>query len=183
MTVNLANYDRRGYRPGAGLLKRTAWYITNAMLFNSWLLPLSGIKCSILRLFGAKIGNGVVIKPRVNIKYPWHLSVDSHVWIGEGVWIDNLARVTLESNSCLSQESLLLTGNHDYKDPAFGLMIEEIRIEEGAWVGARCVVCPGVTLARASVLTAGSVLQKSSMPNGIYQGIPAIRIRERGMAE
>jgi putative colanic acid biosynthesis acetyltransferase WcaF len=181
MTTNLANYDRRGYRPGAGLLKRTAWYITNAMLFNSWLLPLSGVKCSILRWFGAKVGDGVVIKPRTNIKYPWHLVVGNHVWIGEGVWIDNLASVTLESNSCLSQEALLLTGNHDYKDPAFGLIIKEIRIEEGAWVGARCVVCPGVTLARSSVLTAGSVLQKSSMPDGIYQGCPAIRIRERRM--
>ncbi len=182
MKVNLANYDNRGYDPGAGTLKRVIWYVVNAILFHSWLFPGSGLKCAVLRLFGARVGRSVRIKPRVNIKYPWHLVVGDNVWIGEGVWIDNLTWVRLESNVCLSQEALLLTGNHDYKDPSFGLIVGEIVIEEGAWVGARATVCPGVRLGRQSVLAVGSVLQKSVGENGIYRGNPAELVRERVIA-
>lgn len=182
MNVNLANYDNRGYKPGAGVLKRILWYWMNAVLFHSWLFPASGLKCLILRLFGASVGKHVRIKPRVNIKYPWYLVVGDNVWIGEGVWIDNLTWVRLESNVCLSQDACLLTGNHDYKDPSFGLVVGEILIEDGAWVGARATVCPGVRLGRQSVLTVGSVLQKSGKENGIYRGNPAELIRERAIS-
>ena len=60
---------------------------------RSW-FPISGFKRFLLRLFGAKIGKGVVIKPCVNIKYPWKLRIGNYVWIGENVWIDNLDTVT-----------------------------------------------------------------------------------------
>ena len=56
-----------------------------------------------MRLFGASVGKGVIINPRVNIKYPWKLVIGSNVWIGEKVWIDNLADVTIGDNVCLSQ--------------------------------------------------------------------------------
>lgn len=179
MKVNLSNYHNRGYDPGAGILKCILWYVVNAVLFHTWLFPGSSLKCMVLRLFGARVGEGVRIKPRVNIKYPWFLVVGDNVWIGEGVWIDNLTWVRLESNVCLSQEAFLLTGNHDYKDPSFGLILGEILIEEGAWIGARTIICPGVRLGRQSVLTVGSVLQKSVGENGIYRGNPAVFIRDR----
>ncbi|MBI3441916.1 MAG: colanic acid biosynthesis acetyltransferase WcaF, partial [Proteobacteria bacterium] len=97
MNVNLGAYDNRGYDPGAGRLKRSLWYVVNAMLFHSWLFPGSAFKCTVLRLFGASVGKDVRIKPRVNIKYPWYLIVGDNVWIGEGVWIDNLTWVKLGS--------------------------------------------------------------------------------------
>ena len=183
MSVNLARYDNRGYYPGAGAIKRIVWYVVNALVFNSWLLPLSHVKCVILRLFGASVGSGVVIKPRVNIKYPWYLSVGDHTWIGEGAWIDNLAWVRVGANVCISQEAYLLTGNHDYKDSAFGLITGEIILEEGAWVGARSIVCPGVHMGRESILAVASVLSKNARPNGIYRGNPAEWIRERTLLD
>lgn len=179
MSMNLAQYDKRGYDPGGGPCKRGLWYVVNAVLFNSWLWPGSGLKVSILRRFGAKVGVGVVIKPRVNIKFPWHLTVGDYVWIGEGVWIDNLVKVAIGSNVCLSQEAYLLTGNHDYKDPAFGLVLGEIEIREGAWIGARAMVCPGVCVKESTVLTAGSVLRSDSEVAGVYSGMPAARVRRR----
>jgi putative colanic acid biosynthesis acetyltransferase WcaF len=102
-----------------------------------------------------------------------------NVWLGENVWIDNLARVTLGSNVCISQGAYLLTGNHDYKDAAFGLIIGEITIEDGVWVGAQAVVCPGVCIGKNSVLTVGSVLSKDAQPNGIYRGNNAEWVRDR----
>src|SRR3990167_3886547 len=109
MPVNLAQYNNKHFHPGAGLIKRLLWYGVNAVLINSWLWPESRLKCVVLRVFGAKVGKGVVLKPRVNIKYPWHLQLGDHVWIGEGVWIDNLVPVRIGSHVCLSQDAFLLT--------------------------------------------------------------------------
>jgi len=181
--MNLAHYDNSAYDPGAGIAKRTLWYIVNALLFHSWLWPESRFKRAVLRAFGARVGDNVVIKPRVNIKYPWNLQLGDHVWLGEGVWIDSLAPVRIASNVCLSQEAYLLTGNHNYKDPAFGLVVEEIRIEDGVWIGARAMVCPGVHVRRNTVLTVGSVLHSDSVEGGIYRGNPAQLVRQRRIAQ
>ncbi len=132
-----------------------------------------------LRLFGANIGKGVLIKPGVNIKYPWFLEIGDHCWIGENAWIDNLAKVTLGAHVCISQGAYLLTGNHDYGKPGFDLIVKEIIIEDGVWIGARSVICAGVTCKSQAVLSAGAVATKDLEANSIYQGNPAVKIRDR----
>lgn len=160
---------------------RVIWYFVNQLIFNNGMLPLNGLKVVILRLFGARIGSGVVIKPSVNIKYPWRLAIGDHVWIGENVWIDNLAQVTIGSHSCLSQGCLLICGNHDYKSPTFDLMTGEIYLEEGVWIGTRAVVCPGVMAGSHSVLSAGSVASSALQAGIIYRGNPAMPVKTREM--
>ena len=179
MSVELRNYDSRGYSAGAGISKRALWYVVNALFFHSWLHLGSPFKRALLRFFGARIGARVVIKPRVNIKYPWHLEIADDVWIGEGVWLDNLVRISIASNVCVSQGAFLLTGNHDYTDPAFGLIVKPIIVEEGAWVGAQAIVCPGVKVGRCAVVTVGSVLTQDAAPSGIYAGNPARSVKSR----
>lgn len=142
-------------------------------------MPISGVKCLILKLFGAKIGKGVVIKPGVSVKYPWLLKVGDYSWIGEDVWIDNLAQVTIGSNCCISQGAMLLCGNHNYKLPTFDLIVKPIIIKNGAWVGAKSTVCPGVTIHEEAMLSVGSIATKDLQANCIYQGNPAIYARER----
>jgi len=179
ITVKLSEFDNSWFDPGGGIFKRFIWYWVNALLFDSCLLPLSGPKCFILRLFGASVGNNVTLKPSIRIKYPWHLKIGDNVWIGEGVWVDCLANVEIGNDVCISQDAYLLTGNHDYKDVKFGLVIGEIKIHDGAWLGARSITCPGTTVSRNAVLTAGSVLQKDAEANGIYRGNPAEYVRTR----
>ena len=94
-----------------------------------------------LKIFGAKIGSGVILKPGINIKYPWHLKIGDNCWIGENVWIDNLSQVTIKSDVCLSQGAMLLCGNHNYKRATFDLVLEPIIIESGAWLGAKTIIC------------------------------------------
>ena len=152
MKTCLSLYNNSWYNPGEGLFKRLIWYIANVLFLLNPLNPFSGIKIRILRLFGAKIGKGVNIKPGVNIKYPWLLEIGDYTWIGENVWIDNLATVQIGSNVCISQGAMLLCGNHNYKKATFDLIIGNITLEDGSWVGAQSVVCPGVTLHSHSVL-------------------------------
>ena len=143
----------------------------------------SGLKVFWLRVFGAELGKGVVIKPRVTIKYPWKLKVGANCWIGEGVWIDNLDQVTLEANVCISQGALLLCGNHNYKRVGFDLMVAPIYLKEGSWVGAKSSVAPGVTLESHAVLSLGSVATENLEAYAIYAGNPAVKIKDRNFID
>ena len=176
---DLSSFENSWYNPGGGVIKRTLWYFTNILFFINPLNPVISLKVRILRMFGAKIGNNVCIKPSVNIKYPWNLTIGDNVWVGENVWIDNLAKVTIRDNVCISQGALLLCGNHNYKKTTFDLIVGEINIEEGAWVGAKSTVCPGVTLHSHSILAVGSIATKDIEPYCIYQGNPAKKVRDR----
>lgn len=171
--VNLAFYDNSWYNPGAGVVKRFIWFIMNALFFINPLNPSSAIKVFLLRLFGASVGKGVVIKPAVNIKYPWHLNIGNYVWIGEKVWIDSLTTIIIEDNVTISQGAMLQTGSHDYTKTGFDLMVAKISLGEGVWIGAKAVVCPGVVCGSHSVLAAGSTATYSLEPYTIYQGNPA----------
>ena len=181
MNTDLSHYDNSWYNPGGGAIKRLVWYFTNVLFFINPLNPISKLKIYLLRLFGAKIGTGVNIKPCVNIKYPWRLEIGDYTWIGENVWIDNLAQVKIGSNVCISQGAMLLCGNHNYKKPTFDLMIGEITLEDGSWVGAQSVVCPGVTLHTHAILGVSSVAHHDLEAYGVYQGNPAVKVRERVM--
>lgn len=164
---------------GASKLKQLLWYMVNTIFFKSSFSIISGIKIFLLRLFGCKIGKGVVIKPCVNIKYPWKLSVGDYSWIGEEVWIDNLCEVTIGNSVTLSQGAMLLTGNHDYKLESFDLILKSIKLEDGVWIGAKAVVCPGVVCESHAVLTVASVAVKNLEAYGIYQGNPAQFLKQR----
>ena len=102
--TDLSKYDNSWYNTGGNVLKRLLWYFCNILFIKNEWNPSSVIKVYVLRVFGAKIGRGVVIKPCVNIKYPWNLEIGDNTWIGEDVWIDNLVPVylTLDESSNVS---------------------------------------------------------------------------------
>ena len=181
MNTDLSKFNNSWYRPGRGFFVRLLWHFTNALFLQNPLNPSSGLKKVLLRLFGAKIGQGVVLKPSINIKYPWNLEICEHSWIGEGVWLDSLAKISIGNNCCISQGVYFCTGNHDWSDPAFGLVVKPIVIEDGAWVGARATVLPGVTVKSHAIVSAGSVLSKDAEAFTIYVGNPAQPSKERKM--
>jgi putative colanic acid biosynthesis acetyltransferase WcaF len=177
--VDLSRYDNTNYSPGRGFLIRTIWHYVNALFLQTPLNPSSGLKKRLLRLFGARIGSGVVLKPSINIKYPWNLTIGDHVWIGEHVWLDSLAQITLGDNVCISQGAYLCSGSHDNSDSLFRPLIEPITIEDGAWIGAKAIILPGVTVRSHSVIAAGSVIMRDTEPYMVYSGNPAIIVSER----
>lgn len=177
--VDLKTFTADQFNKGAGFIKQTLWYFTNAIFVRASWNPFMGIKIALLKAFGAKIGKNLVIKNNVCIKFPWKLSIGDNVWLGEYVWIDNLDYVTIGNNVCISQGALLLTGNHDYTCSSFDYRNAPIVIENGAWIGAKCIVCPGVTVHSHAILTVGSIATKDMEEYTIYKGNPAIKIRDR----
>ncbi len=177
--MDLSSFDNSWYSPGRNLLIRTLWYFAGAPLVRCAFLPWSSIRRFLLRCFGAKVGRGVVLQHSVRVKYPWHLSIGDFSWIGENVWIDNLVEVRIGAHVCVSQGAYLCTGNHDWSDPSFGLQVRPIALEDGSWVGAHALICPGVTIARCGVAAAGSVITKSVPAFEIHSGNPARLVKKR----
>jgi putative colanic acid biosynthesis acetyltransferase WcaF len=179
MIVDLSKFNNTWFKPGMNYITRTIWYFMNAFFLQFPLNPSSNLKIIILKLFGARIGEGVVLKPSINVKYPWNLEIGNYTWVGEGTWLDSLDKIKLGNNCCISQGVYFCTGNHDWTDPAFGLIVKPISVEDGAWVGARATVLPGVTVKSHSIVTAGSVIAKDTEAYGIYVGNPAVKVKER----
>lgn len=181
--VDLSSYRNPEFDRGNPRWKEFCWILVSALFFQNPLSLWNGLKIWWLRRFGAKVGRGVLIKPGVQIKFPWRLSIGDHSWIGEHVWIDNLAPVSIGPHVCISQGAFILTGNHNYKKTTFDLMVLPVTIEEGAWVGAKAVVCPGVCVATQAILSAGSVATTGNLSAfGIYQGNPAVWVRNRDIS-
>lgn len=171
--VDLGSFDNSEYDPGRGLLTRTLWYFLSLLVFESGWVPLRRPKSWLLRLFGAKVGIGLVVKPHVRIKYPWRLVMGDHCWIGQEAWIDNLADVQLGSHVCISQKAYICTGTHDYRRKTFDLIAAGVQVEDGAWLGAGCLVLGGVTVGAHAVVAAGGVVTKDVAPATIVAGNPA----------
>ena len=172
---DFSKFNNKEFNPG-NIILRITWYLVSLIFFKSSWFPFSFFKVFILRIFGAKIGKSVVIKPNVNIKYPWKLFLGNHVWIGENVWIDNLDEVKIGNNVCISQGAFLLCGNHNYKKESFDLITKPIKVENGVWIGAKSIVLPGVTAKSHSILSAGSVTSKNLEAYSIYKGNPAEKV-------
>ena len=178
MKVDLSKYTNERYKPGS-ILKRASWYFINMCFFKTLLPFPSSFKVRLLKLFGAKVGKNIVIKPNVNIKYPWYLEIGNNCWIGENVWIDNLTYIKIGNDVVLSQGAYLLTGSHDYKKETFDLILGKIILKDGVWIGAKAIVCPNVICYSHSVLAVGSVATKNLKEFGVYQGNPAVFKRKR----
>lgn len=172
------NFDTGGFHVGASGLKQFLWYFTYIFFFRSGVIPVSSVLVFILRLFGARIGKEVRIKPGIHIKYPWKLVIGNYSWLAD-CYIDNLDFVYIGDNCCISQQAMLITGNHNYRKTSFDLITAPITIEDGAWIGAAAKVCPGVKVHSHAVLTMCSVATKALAAYTIYQGNPAAKIKER----
>ena len=178
-SVDLTLTSNRGYRHARRLPVRMLWLAADALVMRNPLVTSYAVKRATLRLFGARIGRNVLVKPDVQIKCPWHLSIGDNAWIGERAWIDNFVDVRIGANACISQGAYLCTGNHDWSDPGMGRVVEPVVVEDGAWVGAFARIAPGVVVGREAVVTLGSVLVSDAVPRGVYAGNPAQLVHER----
>ncbi|MCP9915817.1 WcaF family extracellular polysaccharide biosynthesis acetyltransferase [Cyanobium sp. ATX 6F1] len=149
------------------------WFCAGSPLLAARWLPGSAWRVALLRAFGARLGRGCRIKPGLRVKYPWQLVVGQACWLGEAVWIDNLALVRLGDRVCLSQGAYLCTGNHDFRQPTFDLLLGPIELGDDVWIGARAVLAPGTRVGAGTVVALAAVASGVLEPGAIYAGHPA----------
>lgn len=174
----LDEFGNREFERGRSKVLEVLWLLSGNILVSSW-IPGSWHRKLLLRVFGAKVGVGAVIKPHVRIKFPWRLEIGDYSWIGEYVWLDNLAPIEIGNHCCISQDAYLCTGSHDWSLETFDLITKPIRIRDKAWIAARAIVGPGVTVGEGAVLTLGGVATRDLEPWRVHKGNPAAVVRER----
>lgn len=175
--IDLSGYTTGGFDRGASRLREAAWWAARCLFFQTPLPWPSALRVALLRMFGAHVGEGVVIRSQVNITFPWRFAIGDHSWIGEEVLILSLARVEIGANCCISQRAFLCTGSHDFASPAFTLRTEPIVIRDGSWIAAGAFVAPGVEIGPGSMVAAGAVVLKNVAPKTIVGGNPAVVIK------
>jgi len=136
------------------------WWLSSFLFFTNAFTPNS-IRRKILRAFGAKIGKGVIIRRGVRIHLPWNLEIGDNCWIGEEVWFINHEKVTIGSDVCISQRSIICSGGHDYRSISLEYDHKPIVIQNGAWICLDSKVLPGVEIGECSVVSAGEIARKS----------------------
>ena len=170
--------DLSRYRVPPGFRGRPAvvvqvWWLVQATLFACSPQVLYGWRNWLLRLFGARIGRGVIVRPSVRVTYPWKLTIGDRCQIGDGAELYTLAPITIGADVVVSQRAYLCTGSHDHRSPTFDIWAKPIVIEDQAWVAADVFVHPGVTVGFGAVVGARSTLLRDAEPCGLYVGNPA----------
>jgi putative colanic acid biosynthesis acetyltransferase WcaF len=160
MMIKLHRFKNKKIYDEKNFLLHILWFLINNLFFNSF-IPFNNLKIKILRVFGAKIGNNLIIKNYVKIKFPWKLVIGDNVWIGEEVWIDNISNVIIESNCCISQGVYICTASHNFKKETFDLITDSIIIGESSWIGAKSIILLGAKVPKNSFVKAGSIFKKS----------------------
>ena len=168
--IDLSRYDNSDFDRGAPRWKEALWVLLRTVFFQNAFPWPSRFRVALLRLFGAKIGDRVVIRALVNVTFPWRLVVGDDVWIGDEVLILSLATVTIESSVCLSQRAFLCTGSHDFRSPVFSLITRPITVRTGSWIAAQAFVAPGVEIGAGAVVGAGSVVLGNVAPGTLVGG-------------
>ncbi len=156
------------YDKGRGFTMQVLWVAVSTLVFTQVWCP-NGLRCAILRWFGAQIGKGVLIRHRVTVQWPWKLSVGDNSWIGTGSELLNLDDIVIGSDVCISQHVFLCAGSHDRSSPTFEFDNGPIVIKDGAWVCARSTVLRGVTIGANSVVGATSLVYRDIPPDCIVQ--------------
>jgi putative colanic acid biosynthesis acetyltransferase WcaF len=172
-------FDKSQFDRGKPRVVEVAWYATKVLFFlSAWPWP-TAIKSKLLRAFGSEVGVGLVIRPRVNIHFPWKLKIGDHCWIGERTEILNMANVTLEDHATLSHDVFLAAAGHDSSSASMAYKNRPIRIGRSAWVTTRAFIGPGVTVGEGAAIGAGAVVLQDVEPNSVMVGNPAVPVAIR----
>jgi putative colanic acid biosynthesis acetyltransferase WcaF len=176
--IQLRDYDNSDFDRGAPRWMEALWVILKIIFFlNAFPWP-SALRAALLRLFGAKIGERVVIRSGVHITFPWYVEIGDDVWLGEEAWLLSLAPIVIERDVCISQRVILCAGSHDFRKSTFDLVTRPITVRRGCWIAVQAFVAAGVEIGEGSLVSAGSVVLDTVPPRSLVRGNPAVVVKE-----
>jgi putative colanic acid biosynthesis acetyltransferase WcaF len=170
---SLAARRGRPYDKGRGFIPQALWVAVSTLIFTQVWCP-NRLRCALLRWFGGKVGQGVLIKHRVRVHWPWKLSIGNDSWVGTDAELYNVDNIVIGSDVCISQHVYLCTGSHDRRSPSFEFDNGPIVVEDGVWLCTRSTVLRGVTVGANSIVSATALVTSDVPPNSIVRPPPAI---------
>lgn len=160
--------------------------VVTALIF---LLPrykvMNAAKSLYLRIvWRASIGRRVVYYSGVRLMSGRNLSVGDDVDFATGVLVTTDGGVSIGDRVLIGYGTRIISGNHNIPENRGrifngGHTRVPISIGNDVWIGASCVVLPGVTIGEGAVVAAGSVVTRDVEPFCIVAGVPARILRRR----
>lgn len=142
------------------MLRVISWF-TFFRFFVAFSFVPNFVKILILRFHGAKLGSRILFRRDFRVHFPWNLEIGDDCWIGEEVWFINHEKITIGSDVCISQRSIICSGGHDYRSASLEYAHKPVEIKDGAWICLDAKVLPGVIIGECSVVSAGEIARKS----------------------
>lgn len=182
MKKTKARFDLMRQKTPEGFRGRSAlyvllWWAVQRYIFAFVPQPFYAVRRQILRVFGASIGTGVLIRSSVRITYPWKVTIGEYSQIGDHVELYSLGSIVIGSNTVVSQKSYLCAGTHDYQDETFPLVAKPVNIQSNCWLAADVFVHPGCNITSGTIISARSTVCASIEIPGLYAGNPAKFLR------
>ena len=167
-----------GFR-GASAFKVQLWWGVQATLFGLSPQFMYGWRRYLLKLFGAKVGKGVLVRPTAKVTYPWKVKIEDFAWVGDDVVLYSLGEIEIHAHAVVSQSSYLCAADHDYTQPDFPIRSRKITIGQQAWVAADVFVAPGVTIGAGAIIGARSSVFKDMPADMVCFGYPCVAVKKR----
>ena len=164
-------------------LARVVWGVVVFVFFRYTPNPLHAWRALLLRLFGAKVGRGVHVYPRVSIWAPWNLELGDECGVANGAILYSMGKIMIGRRAVVSQGAHLCAGTHDYAEPGFPLVTMPITIGDHAWIAADAFVHPGVSIGDGAVIGARAVVTNDMPEWMVCTGHPCKPVKERKMSE
>ena len=158
------------------------WWLVQSTLFHGSPQFAYGFRRWLLRVFGARVGPGVLLRPSVSITYPWKVVIEEHAWIGDDVVLYSLGEIHIGGHAVVSQGSYVCAADHDYRQVDFPIRARPVRIDDQVWIGAEVFVGPGVHIAQAAVVGARSAVFADLPAAMLCLGTPCRPVGPRQMA-
>lgn len=166
--INLSSAPGSGESWDAPAWKVYAWGLAELLFVSSSWQVSSRLRRAALVAFGARIGEDVILRPRLRVRFPWKLAIGDRSWIGEDVWLHNQDQLTIGSDAVISQGAFVTTGSHAHRRD-MALVTRPVVIEDGAWITARCVVLGGSHIGVSALVTPGTVVS-GDVPDAMVYG-------------
>jgi putative colanic acid biosynthesis acetyltransferase WcaF len=151
-----------------------------ATLFACSPQPLYGWRRFLLRVFGARIGRAVQVRPSAHITYPWKVVIGDNAWIGDRAELYSLGPIHIGADAVISQRSYLCAATHDHRHPDFPIVAKPVTIGAEAWIATDVFVAPGVSIGVGAMIGARSSVFKDVADYAIAMGSPAVVTGRRG---
>ncbi|MDD4849648.1 MAG: hypothetical protein PHO10_02990 [Gemmiger sp.] len=144
-------------------------------------IPVWTLRKLLYRLFGMKISEGAWIGLGTKVVHPWKISIGAHTAVNEYGYLDGRGGLTIGNNVSISIYTVILTASHNSRSAGFVYYTKPVVIEDNAWLGVRCVVLEGSYIEHGAIVAANSTLRGRAEADCLYSGVPATKIRERGL--
>lgn len=158
-------------------IKRAVWNVVSAFFFRPFITKVFRLwRIALLRLFGAKIDWSAEVYASARIWAPWNLRMERASCIGPDTIIYNQALVTLQEEACVSQYAYICTAGHstsEINNAETSLLVADVTICEGAWIGSRAFISMGVEIGARAVVGACACVFKDVRAGSKVGGNPA----------